>query len=117
MEGSELVDMLKTVASLPEHVWLKNGDHPLDYASPVTGLENGEIRTWTGNEVRDKGWEGQIVRYFRHPEVPGDRRCKKCDHILNDHGWIDQGPEGLMVCPGNAVVGPFPDGTFALRQA
>lgn len=90
--------------------WFKNGDHPNDecenlyanhsFAAPVAG------RT-----------EGRIVRYFRHPAIPGHFSCVNCDQKIHDHGWLDYAQlygilkseiggefDGEKVCPGNWVV-------------
>jgi len=55
--------------------WFKNGDHPHDACS---GLYS----------------EGKIVRYYRRPEIrggclDGQVKCKHCDDIMHNHGWID----------------------------
>ena len=85
--------------------WFKNGDHPEDYANEKEGFENGEFRTWTGEEVRANGWEGQVVRYFRRPDVSGDTRCRNnCGHIMHDHGWIGTKEGGHIVCPGDWII-------------
>ena len=88
--------------------WFKNGDHPLDYANPVVGFENGKLRTWTGEEAKCMGWEGQVVRRFRRPDVDGESICSSCHRKMNDHGWIEPrymvGSQELSVCPGDWVV-------------
>lgn len=84
--------------------WNKNGDHPDDYAEDTQGLENGELRTFTGAERKEKGWEGSVVRYFRHPNIEGSTKCLHCGHIAHDHGWIDSGGKGITVCPGDVVI-------------
>lgn len=84
--------------------WFKNGDHPDDYAKEKTGFEGGEIRTWTGEESKAKGWEGQVVRYFRRPDVDGERLCQHCNQIMHVHGWIDTKEGGHIVCPGDFIV-------------
>jgi hypothetical protein len=70
--------------------WFKNGDHPGD-----------------GTEVHPtEGWryEGKVVRYYRRPDVPGDRPCEQC-HLPHDvHGWIDTLEQGHRVCPGDYIV-------------
>jgi hypothetical protein len=70
--------------------WFKNGDHPED-----------------GTEVHPtEGWryEGKVVRYYRRPDVPGDRPCEQC-HLPHDvHGWIDTLEQGHRVCPGDYIV-------------
>lgn len=70
---------------MPEsaHRWFKNGDHPED---------------------GDPSREGKVVRYFRHPQIPGNSACVDCGRLMHDHGWIDCGGDGVTVCPGNMVV-------------
>ena len=85
--------------------WFKNGDHPEDYANEKVGFEGGEIRTWTGAEVKANGWEGQVVRYFRRPDVSGESQCRNnCGHTMHNHGWIDTKEGGHIVCPGDFVI-------------
>jgi hypothetical protein len=87
--------------------WFKNGDHPQDYANERQGLENGEMRTWTGTEVKALGWEGEVVRYYRKPEKDGQQICPHCGKTLHEHGWIDGTDKGALdykVCPGDFVV-------------
>lgn len=88
--------------------WFKNGDHPQDYEAVKVGYENGELRTWTGEEVKAKGWEGQIVRYYRHPSGDGNEFCQYCKNVMHVHGWIDtlEGGHigGHIVCPGDWVI-------------
>ena len=69
--------------------WFKNGDHPLDYKEPTTGFENGELREFSGDYRRGRGWEGSIVRYFRRPDVSGQETCRHCCSVMHIHGWID----------------------------
>lgn len=68
--------------------WFKNGDHPED---------NAEF----GNEVVR---EGQVVRYYRHPNDDGRRNCEHCGRTMHDHGWIDTLEGGHVVCPGDYVI-------------
>lgn len=84
--------------------WLKNGDHPLDYSRTHDGLENGEPRQFSPEERKANNWEGDIVRYFRHPEVSGERTCIHCGKNMHDHGWIDTLEGGHIVCPGDWVI-------------
>lgn len=79
--------------------WFKNGDHPGDNVWRCfedTGLVPTEPR------------EGAIVRYFRRPDVPGEKQCPRgCGRCMNDHGWIDVVGDrfsGFTVCPGDYVV-------------
>lgn len=86
--------------------WFNNGDHPQDYAKDHDGFENGELRAFTGAERKTKGWEGDVVRYFRHPGVPGDSGCKHehCCASMHVHGWIDTLEGGHIVCPGDWII-------------
>lgn len=84
--------------------WFKNGDHPLDYAKDHDGFEGGELRTFSGDERRAKGWEGDIVRYFRRPDISGQGGCKHCGSVMHIHGWIDTLEGGHIVCPGDWVI-------------
>jgi len=76
------------------HRWHENGDHPLDYSQqPDLGL---------GPSTR----EGQVVRYYRRPDVPGDTPCSHagCGRTMHDHGWIDTLEGGHIVCPGDWII-------------
>jgi len=84
--------------------WNQNGDHPDDYAKDKLGFENGELRTWSGQECREMDWEGQVVRYYRHPAIGGGQQCAHCGRNLHDHGWIDESEGGLTVCPGDWIL-------------
>ena len=84
--------------------WFKNGDHPDDYVASEQGFEGGELVEFTGEQRRERGWEGKVVRYFRHPSVDGATICLVCQSLMHDHGWIDQGQNGITVCPGDYVV-------------
>lgn len=71
--------------------WFRNGDHP-DDGDPAT--------------------EGQVVRYFRHPDIYGkaqhcdlpDTARPHCDTLMEDHGWIDTLEGGHTVCPGDWII-------------
>lgn len=84
--------------------WFKNGDHPNDYDKEYVGYENGALRTWTSVEVKENSWEGQVVRYFRRPDVDGTTICKHCHMTMHVHGWIDTLEGGHIVCPGDYVI-------------
>jgi hypothetical protein len=75
--------------------WMKNGDHPLDYTDDIEGRERKRLR-----------WEGDMVRYFRHPDkaYAGERQCEKCGQIMHKHGWIDTLEGGHIVCPGDWII-------------
>lgn len=74
--------------------WFKNGDHPQD--GDETFVAPGD-----GKEYR---CEGKVVRYFRHPRVPGADRCAYCRVTMHDHGWIDTLEGGHIVCPGDWII-------------
>lgn len=85
--------------------WFKNGDHPLDYDADHTGLdEGGNIRIFTGAERRANKREGDVVRFFRRPDVPGDKPCEQCGKPHHVHGWIDTLEQGHRVCPGDWII-------------
>ena len=65
------------------HPWFKNGDHPDDGC---------------------KDDEGDLVRYYRHPDVPGTKPCEHCGVIMYAHGWIDTLEGGHVVCPGDWII-------------
>lgn len=75
------------------HQWHKNGDHPEDNPALV---------------VREYGKplsaEGAVVRYFRHPVIPGDKECEHCGLGMHEHGWIDTLESGHVVCPGDWII-------------
>jgi hypothetical protein len=75
--------------------WFKNGDHPQDYHKKTE---------YTSAYRRCKGWEGDIVRYYRRPECDGYADCKLCGCIMNRHGWIDTLEGGHIVCPGDWII-------------
>lgn len=85
-------------------VWHKNGDHPNDYANDVHGFNDGELVTFSGEHRKANGWEGDVVRYFRRPNVPGDTACRWCQHVMHDHGWINTKEGGHIVCPGDYII-------------
>ena len=84
--------------------WHKNGDHPDDYAKDHEGIESGGLRTFTGAERKANGWEGDVVRFFRHPDVPGNKPCEQCGKPHHIHGWIDTLEQGHRVCPGDWII-------------
>ncbi len=84
--------------------WSKNGDHPEDYSRSHAGFEDGALRTFSPAERRAQRWEGDVVGYFRHPDVNGKEHCKYCYQIMNEHGWIDTLEGGHIVCPGDWII-------------
>ena len=86
--------------------WFKNGDHPLDYVSDQSGFQNGRLVSVPASHRKVNGWEGEVVRYFRHPDkaYAGDRECDQCNQIMYKHGWIDTLEGGHIVCPGDWII-------------
>lgn len=84
--------------------WFKNGDHPDDYKSKRTGFEQGSLTVFSGEHARQNQWEGGVVRYFRRPDVPGEKPCEHCSKPMHDHGWIDTLEGGHVVCPGDYII-------------
>ena len=75
--------------------WFKNGDHPKDDCfRPFE--DTGKIPVIAR--------EGEVVRYFRRPDVTDDRLCSKCNHKMYEHGWIDTLEDGHNVCPGDWII-------------
>ena len=77
--------------------WRKNGDHPQDEAFEMFDYPDGCSRP---RVIR----EGRVVRYFRSPDVSGDKGCNHCGVIMRDHGWIDTLEGGHIVCPNDYVI-------------
>jgi len=69
--------------------WFEHGDHPLDYST---------------EEQQRQGWEGEVVRYFRHPDVASETACKHCGDTMHNHGWIDTLEGGHIVCPADWII-------------
>jgi hypothetical protein len=84
--------------------WFKNGDHPDDFKKDRTDYENDELRTWAGQEAKEKEWEGGVVRYYRRPDVSGKDACSQCGKTFHEHGWIDTLEGGHIVCPGDFII-------------
>ena len=73
--------------------WFENGDHPED------GTE-----VFEEGEFKGELLEGKIVRYYRTPDIDGQTKCKHCDSIMHNHGWIDTLEGGHIVCPGDWII-------------
>ena len=84
--------------------WFKNGDHPDDYKERRSGFEGGHLTTFSPEHAKAKGWEGDVVRYYRTPDTPSTRRCEHCGTIMHEHGWIDTLEGGHIVCPGDWII-------------
>lgn len=84
--------------------WFKNGDHPLDYTADHTGFQNGRSVSVPAEHRRANNWEGDVVRYYRTPDLDGQTVCKHCRDIMHNHGWIDTLEGGHIVCPGDVII-------------
>lgn len=74
--------------------WHENGDHPFD--NVWRPFENGVT------PIAPR--EGEVVRYFRLPDVNGRNLCQFCERTMHDHGWIDTLEGGHIVCPGDWII-------------
>lgn len=83
--------------------WFKNGDHPQD-----------DCKTFDTGEGPFQG-EGEVVRYFRHPDIPGTKVCSKCGKAMHEHGWIDTLEDGHNVCPGDWIITGVQDEKFPCK--
>jgi hypothetical protein len=86
--------------------WFKNGDHPQDYATDMVNHfpKEGAPDVYTAEHRRENNWEGQVVRYYRHPEISGESLCEQCGLTHHVHGWIDTLEQGHRVCPGDFII-------------
>lgn len=84
--------------------WFQNGDHPMDYASDQFGFQNGRLSSIPVEHRRLNNWEGEVVRYFRRPDVNGHTECKHCLSIMHVHGWLDTLEGGHIVCVGDWII-------------
>lgn len=94
----------KKPVTIEAHRWFKNGDHPKDYVEDQYHVVEGKPAVITAEERRSRSYEGEVVRYFRHPRIEGTRKCDLCNKEFNAHGWIDRGINGIGVCPGDWVI-------------
>lgn len=76
--------------------WFKNGDHPEDNV--------GETLVDPFNNKSYKRQEGEVVRYFRHPDYASFSRHDYCGRAWHDHGWIDTLEGGHNVCPSDWII-------------
>lgn len=90
------------------HRWFKNGDHPEDDCSELTGRPPGQKNFLS---------EGKVVRRFRRPDIPGDAKCPCCGKTFHEHGWIDTPAGGHVVCPGDWIITGSEGGRWPLKPA
>ena len=86
--------------------WFKNGDHPEDNCEIIKPDPNGVT------QFEPFLSEGKVVRYFRRPDIPGEKLCEYCHQKMHNHGWIDASEEdNPIVCPGDFII-TGSDGTY-----
>jgi hypothetical protein len=89
----------KKPVTVEAHQWFKNGDHPGDGTHRVTPVRG------STTQFAPFQSEGKVVRYFAHPDVPGDSKCPNdCGYQMHYHGWIDTLEGGHVVCPGDWII-------------
>ena len=86
--------------------WFKNGDHPKDYEKEIVNwsMNDHPPQIISAAQRREHNWEGDVVRYYRHPEVSGETLCHHCGVRMHEHGWIDTLEGGHIVCPGDWII-------------
>lgn len=84
--------------------WWKNGDHPDDYSKVQAGFENGQLVEISPEYRKEHNWQGDVVKYYRHPSCDGKNICAKCGRTMHYHGWLDTEGDGQKVCPGDWVI-------------
>jgi len=62
-----------------------------------------EAVQWFAHGERE-GLEHSKVRYFRRPDVNGEKKCGLCLARMDVHGWIDTLEAGHRVCPGDWII-------------
>lgn len=75
--------------------WFKNGDHPEDNCKMLMTADT------CPNHFLS---EGEIVRYYRFPNLDGQSKCKHCNDTMNNHGWIETLEGGHIVCPADYII-------------
>ncbi len=105
--GKKTENIMKTYKHKPLIVkaiqWYRNGDHPLDYKEDIFSDITGERITREYQKEND--WEGQVIRRYRSPYVPGETLCPDCRVEMRFHGWIDDNSVmEPIVCPGDYVI-------------
>ena len=57
-----------------------------------------------GFDPKDKAIYHLGVGYFRHPDVDGQTKCKRCNNIMHIHGFMDTLEGGHTVCPKDWII-------------
>lgn len=91
-----MIKKYRKIAKIEAHQWFKNGDHPEDNCTTIMSLY----------EAHPEGFlsEGNVVRYYRTPNLDGQTKCKYCKNIMHNHGWVDTLEGGHIVCPGDWII-------------
>lgn len=84
--------------------WFRNGDHPADGTERFPPKDSPEVSQGYTAEFAGELLEGKVVRYYRHPRIPGTDFCAYCRSMFHDHGWIDTLEGGHIVCPGDWII-------------
>jgi hypothetical protein len=98
--------------------WWKNGDHPHDRVGEqeldvgalaeqhpeIFDNPDGMVGPVPEDAPTYERLEGAVVRFFRHPDFPGDAVHKRCGRTWDEHGWIDEQLCQHSVCPGDWVL-------------
>lgn len=42
--------------------------------------------------------------------MSGEKTCRYCQHIFQDHGWLDAPNGGYIVCPGDFILNEVENG-------
>lgn len=77
----------------------------------LTALTDDGVRRWLA--VRDRAFashtcpstDRRALGYYRHPRMDGQTECPECGYPMHEHGWLDCGGDGIVVCP--SLHGPF----------
>ena len=77
----------------------------------LIALSDDGIRLWL--TIRDQvlaqhgcpSTDRRPLGYYRHPRLDGQTECPECGYPMHEHGWLDCGGDGIVVCP--SLHGPF----------
>lgn len=73
--------------------WFRNGDHPQDNSKDVETAGGGKVLS-----------EGEVVKFFRRLNIPGNRFCQECGNAMQKHGLLDGLSGEEIICPGDYIV-------------
>jgi len=68
------------------------------------GLEGAKVVSYSPEFQKENNWEGQVVRFWRLPNVAGDAMCSNCGRQSRCHGFIETLEGGHTVCPGDWII-------------